>query len=92
MECSHLLCNIDEIYDWTESILSLRCKKCSELRDTRLCTHDNFEDLGLSNMDISGRQPKLEFQNCQAKTERNSNLQPAYGNCAVKPKFESCSP
>ena len=79
-ECSRILCDNDEIYDWTDTRLGElhRCKKCSELSDARLCTTANRKIHELATTDVSGNRPLLVFNDCKGL---NGVEEVTYGQC-----------
>jgi len=85
VECSHVFgCDVDYIFDWTEPNPLLKCKRCSELRDVRLCATSHYADNNLGNTDVSGNRPKLDFQNCKGVSPVNEKSTPTYGKCVLK--------
>ena len=79
-ECSRILCDAGEIYDWTDTRLGElhRCKRCSELSDARLCTTANRAEHELATTDISGNRPLLIFDGCAGLHGKNAVT---YGQC-----------
>jgi hypothetical protein len=80
LECSRILCEVDEIYDWTEDSVNAlgRCKTCVELDDAALCTTADYEALGLRNSDVSGNRARVHFTQCTPK--RGTDVV-RYGSC-----------
>ena len=78
-ECSRILCKEDEIYDWTDPRKETlhRCKQCSGLTDSRLCTTADHERYTRTS-DVSGNRPLIKFDHCQGK---NSDKTVTYGTC-----------
>ncbi|MBV5276554.1 hypothetical protein JZU56_01565, partial [bacterium] len=69
-----------EIFDWTVSDSTRKCKKCAELEDVRLCTSKQQQDF--AGADISGNLPKLTFKDCQSKRILQYGIARAsYGDC-----------
>ena len=78
-ECSLVECLQNEVYDWTDH----KCKRCDQLANVSLCTHEQSQSAQLATQDVSGNRPKLRFQGCRAKL--NPQEEPlTYGAC------ESC--
>ena len=82
LECSRILCEVDEIYDWTEdSVNSIqRCKACEELDNAALCSTADYEALGLRNSDVSGNRARVHFTHCTPKRGKDAVH---YGTCNV---------
>ena len=85
-ECSQLLCESGEIYDFSDSRMN-KCKQCSDLKNPELCQQDDnlMEELNLT--DISGYRAKVSFINCQTRDQLDDYQNPThaqYGTC------ESC--
>lgn len=86
-ECTRLVCEIGEIYDFTDST----CKRCEQLRSKRLCP-DTVQDT-LRTSDVSGNDVLLRRSGCQEKPgafdyeERKfyqdtvASPNPEYGDC-----------
>jgi len=80
LECSRILCEVDEIYDWMEDSVNAlgRCKTCVELDDAALCSTEDYEALGLRNSDVSGNRARVHFTQCTPK--RGTDVV-RYGSC-----------
>ena len=78
-ECSQLLCEVNQIYDWTDKT----CKRCVDLQDPDLCTTEDRLGLQKDGGDISGNRPKIAFDNCVAKPELTQTLAISYGTCRL---------
>ena len=79
-ECTELGCELGEIFDWTVSDSTRKCRPCSELEDVRLCT--TKQQQGFAAADISGSLPKLTFKDCQPKRIVQDGIARAsYGDC-----------
>ena len=84
-ECTELSCELGEIFDWTVTDVTRKCKQCSELEDVRLCTSQ--QQLGFAAADISGNLPKLTFKDCQSKRILQYGIARAsYGDCVRCPE------
>ena len=90
-ECTELSCELDEIFDWTVSDATAKCKKCSELEDVRLCT--SKQQQGFASSDISGNLPKLTFKDCLPKRIIQYGIPRAsYGDCLRCPEVnDACT-
>jgi hypothetical protein len=91
-ECTELSCDLGQIFDWTASDITRKCKKCSELEDVRLCT--SKQQKGFMAADISGNMPKLTFKDCQPKRIIQDGIARAtYGDCMKCPEITyACQP
>ena len=78
-ECSQLLCEVNQIYDWTDQT----CKRCVDLQNPDLCTTEDRLGLQKDGGDISGNRPKIVFDNCVAKPELTKTLAISYGTCRL---------
>ena len=78
-ECSQLLCEVNQIYDWTDHT----CKRCIDLQDPDLCTTEDRLGLQKDGGDISGNRPKIVFDKCVAKPELTKTLAISYGTCRL---------
>jgi hypothetical protein len=89
-ECTELSCELGEIFDWTVTDVTRKCKQCSELEDVRLCTSQ--QQLGFAAADISGNLPKLTFNDCQPKRILQYGIARAsYGDCVRCPEvLDAC--
>jgi hypothetical protein len=56
-ECTELSCELGEIFDWTVTDVTRKCRQCAELDDVRLCTSQ--QQLNFATADVSGNLPKL---------------------------------
>ena len=79
-ECTILLCEVGEIWDWTQK----QCVHCNELEDMRLCLS---QEVNLKARDISGNRPRLLVggESCKEKpavTQFASDFRASYGTCA----------
>jgi hypothetical protein len=79
-ECTILLCEVGEIWDWTQK----QCVHCDELEDVRLCLS---QEVNLKARDISGNRPKILVggDSCKEKpapTQFASDFRASYGTCA----------
>ena len=61
VECSRLLCDIGDIYDFTDQ----RCKRCEQLQSKRTCSQAVQKDL--QNTDVSGNDVLLRRDGCLGK-------------------------
>lgn len=87
-ECTELSCDLGEIFDWTASDTTAKCKKCADLEDVRLCTSKQQQAFAAS--DISGNLPKLTFKDCQPKRIVQDGIARAtYGDCLKCPETNS---
>jgi hypothetical protein len=78
-ECSKLMCFDNLIWDWT----ARTCKRCSELRDVRLCNKRDRILLGLETKSVTGNWPLLYFPECQGETASTKLEMLQYGPCAA---------
>lgn len=78
-ECSQLLCEVNQIYDWTDHT----CKRCVDLQNPDLCTTEDRLGLQKDGGDISGNRPKIAFDKCVAKPELTQTLAISYGTCRL---------
>ena len=79
-ECTELSCAYGEIFDWTVTDTTRKCRKCSELDDVRLCTSKQQQTFAAA--DISGNLPKLTFNGCQPRRIVQDGIARAsYGDC-----------
>ena len=84
-ECTEISCDLGEIFDWTVTDVTRKCRQCSELEDVRLCTSQ--QQLGFATADISGNLPKLTFKDCQPKRILQYGIARAsYGDCVRCPE------
>lgn len=85
-ECSQLLCESGEIWDFTETTTLNKCKLCAELKNPTLC-HDDFRE-GLTVNTVSGNRAKFIFNDCVAKGQTLFDTVTAhYGECRFCPEF-----
>ena len=84
-ECSRILCDAGEIYDFTDST----CKLCDQLSDSRLCSSFRVRELGLNNTDVSGNGLMVQMHKCQAKTGNSNAID--YGDCRKCESTIECS-
>lgn len=68
-ECTQLLCNDGEVYDWTDK----RCKPCTGLWNPKLCVHTG-------GMDVTGHLHRVRFMDCVA---RGGQSDTKYGPCSA---------
>lgn len=101
-ECSRLVCQENEIFDWTrdKQPLSDACTSCALLRDSRLCSQESQRFIGFSERNISGIIPRIYLHNCRPKLGvmetggaeiddiGNEILHPNYGDCVICPQFD----
>ena len=91
-ECTRLICNEHEIFDWTrdKQPLSDACTSCDLLQDERLCTWHQRRKVGFESRNVSGLIPTIHFSDCVPKDGRvrlNRARQnelvahPSYGKC-----------
>ena len=79
-ECTQIKCAYLEIYDWTESDVMKKCKRCEYLADRRLCK--SSERTLFENYDVSGRLPKFYMEGCVPKTQNaKRDRETTYGSC-----------
>ena len=78
-ECSKLLCSENTIWDWT----ARRCKRCTELRDVRLCNKGDRLALSLETRSVTGNWPLLYFPECTGESASKKLETFRYGMCAV---------
>jgi hypothetical protein len=83
-ECSRILCDTGEIYDFTDST----CKRCNQLSDIRLCSSLRVQELGLGNKDVTGNGLIIQMDNCEAKTSGSSSID--YGDCKICESVVEC--
>ncbi len=84
-ECTELSCPYGEIFDWTVTDITRKCRKCVDLEDVRLCTSQQQKSFAAS--DISGNLPKLTFKNCQPRRIVQYGIARAtYGDCLRCPE------
>jgi hypothetical protein len=83
-ECTQIKCPYQEIYDWTESDVMKKCKRCEDLSDRRLCK--SSERTLFQNNDVSGRLPKFYMQECVPKMQNAlRDRETTYGSCVQCP-------
>ena len=89
-ECTRTAgCDLEEVFDWTESSDLYKCKTCGDLRNVSLCSANAIQKEGLDNVDVSGNRPKLSFEGCRglqrpatgAYDPDNPIQDPTYGEC-----------
>ena len=86
-ECTELSCALGEIFDWTVTDVTRKCKTCAELEDVRLCTSQ--QQLAFAAADVSGNLPKLTFQDCKPKRILQYGIARAsYGDCVRCPEVD----
>ena len=88
-ECSRVLCDVGEIYDWTDARPGKlhRCKQCNELTDDRLCATADHQKMALATTDVSGNRPRLQFVGCAGK---NHKATVEYGQCVPCTQTVAC--
>ena len=75
-ECSMLLCESDEIFDWTDH----RCKPCDSLWNAALCQRP------MATQDVTGNLLRVHFPMCRTKSDVVLASSVTYGEC------EECAP
>lgn len=90
-ECSWILCEDGTIFDWTDNVETnildkQKCKKCTDLRDPRLC-YDSAQ-FAANDKEIVGNNAKFFFKNCLPKQNSISKIE--YGTCTFCPDTASC--
>ena len=78
-ECTNLLCDDGEVYDWTDN----HCKPCVELFNYSLC----FQHIEPIEAQVTGHLPRVQFKECQAR----GHVDVQYGTCTVCPSHECMS-
>ena len=78
-ECSKLMCADNNVWDWT----ARGCKRCSELRDVRLCSRSDRVALRLETRSVTGNWPLLYFPECEGESASKKLETLKYGACAV---------
>jgi hypothetical protein len=100
IECTRVAgCDLEEIFDWTESSELYKCKRCEDLRNVSLCSTGAILREGLDNVDISGNRPKLNFKGCLGLQPPvtgeydadNPIADPTYGECEKMPDKDCVS-
>lgn len=93
-ECSRLVCDDNEIFDWTRPKSPLRdaCTTCKNLANISLCSTADILNIEDGNRDITGHFLKIYFQDCVPKygnVRRYINTEetdPTYGKCKECPE------
>ena len=100
-ECTRLICEDNEIFDFTRPKLPLRdaCTTCADLVDPQLCKETDLHLLNFETRDVTGNNMKIYFENCIPKlgVQRQTTnsgigfISPSYGDCRECPKdTEAC--
>ena len=79
VDCAQLMCDNEEVWDWTEEDLAFRCKTCSALRNTDLCLNSDLHDFKEEHWP-SGNIPVVRFAGCVGKKQK-SLKDMTYGRC-----------
>ena len=94
-ECTQLICDENEIFDFTRNLIPLRdgCTTCQNLHNLSLCSEEDLKILQPNLRDISGNRPMIYFKDCIPKLGLQRQVQysalgfadSTYGSCTQCP-------
>lgn len=79
VDCGQLLCDENEVFDWTEQSPGYQCKMCAELRNVKLCQNTDMHDFDPDHYP-SGLIPTVRFEGCIGKGMQSLQKM-TYGTC-----------
>jgi hypothetical protein len=78
-ECSQLLCQAAEIWDWMQKTVGSKCVDCAAQRDAQLCSPADFDEQDLQSFTVTGHLSMMYFDRCRGVGNKLDEI--TYGRC-----------